>query len=153
KIMSGSPVHIGPRIRKDKSWDFTHNFPQTFEVGEIKPLFPTEFTVSMAYHGTAPLQVDHYLRGYEEFIKQVRKDIGPPVPTDPKGSPINIPEDKIPDSINYKKFVEQREKRDEHTILKNRNITGEQTTPRLWIFQTSPGLFVYFLITHPYTKK
>src|SRR5262249_51660544 len=99
-MQSESGINIGPTIRKrDRSWDFAHNFPENFQVGEIKPLFVTEFASSLAYHGSAGLQVNKYLEGFSEFVRQVHDDIGSPVPESITGRPLDLElEGKIPDS-------------------------------------------------------
>ena len=54
KATSESQINFGPKIQDHKkdTWDFSPNFPVNFQIGEIKPLFPTEFPESLAYHGT-----------------------------------------------------------------------------------------------------
>lgn len=145
-IRCRSGFNIGPTI-KDGQWDFTHNFPSTFEVGEMKPLFPTEFTESLLYHGTGPLQLDSYLGGFEDFVAQAHKDIGLKIPASISGKAIDIPETNIPDSINYAKFEAEHARTDANAILK------KDTHQRVWIYQWKPGLFLYFLIHHPYESQ
>jgi len=143
----GGKYKLGPTVGAGRRLNFSTNFPTSFEVGEIKPLFMSDFTASFLYHGTAPLQLEYYQRGYENFIKQVHKDFGPPCTPSATGSVIKIPESNIPDAINYKKFEQERDTVGKDAILKNNK---NQTVSRLWVHQNTPGVFVYFLIGHPY---
>lgn len=149
KIDSKSPFKYGPRIKK-KKWDFTPNFPSNFAVGELKPLFPTEFPSSLLYHGSGFLQTGNYKDGFEEFVSHLHGEKGAPVPASISGSYLDIPDTKIPDKINYGKFAQEHanEKPGKEAILKVDTTFHE----RVWMYRLKDGVYVYFLLPHPYTS-
>ena len=157
EMQSKSPIKRGPNIhdksKKDKTkvWDWNPGFPKTFEVGELKPLFLTDFPGSIGVMGLGIDQKGSYKSGFEQFVDQVNKDAKPPTPVSTSGSYMNL-EKIVPDEINYKKFEEQRENEDVNKAI----FKGAPTDPkrkRAWVYVVSEGLMLYFLIKHPYKPK
>ncbi len=147
------PKTIGPKIKSHKKdiWNFSPNFPSNFEIGEIKPLIPSDFAKSLAYHATGIIQVGNYREGFMDFVKRVYQDKPKhqkQLPAQITGRPINLDEKKIPDAINYKKFEQEHRTVGKEAILKGKD--------RLWVYnkyKNKDGLLVYFLIPDPYTSK
>lgn len=145
----------GPKINtRKKSWDFNPNFPSNFEIGEIKPLIPTQFQASLAYQGLGIAQAGNYREGFREFVERVYKDnpqYKTELPPTITGRPLQINEKKaIPDAINYKKFEEEYQ-----TLGQNHKLTSNRAR-RLWIYnkyKNRDGLISYFLLQHPYTSN
>ncbi|WP_158860095.1 eCIS core domain-containing protein [Lunatibacter salilacus] len=149
RAKSKSGINFGPTIHK-RTRKFAGNFPGNFHIGEIKPLFPTEFRQSLAYHGLGRLQVGNYIEGFQEFAKRVHTDNPqePQLPATITGRPINIPDTNIPDAINYRKFEQERLKGGADGIYKRDKAHHE----RIWILKFKDGIYVYFLLPHPYTS-
>ena len=139
------PYKHGPRKKKGK-WDFTLNFPNTFEIGELKPLFLEDFPGTFAYHGSGFLQTGTYKNGFEEFVARAHKDLGTPVRASISGSYLDVPDKKIPSSINYKHFEA------EHTKIGKGAILKKDTGQRVWIHKLENGVIVYFLLPKEYTS-
>lgn len=147
------PKTIGPKIKSHKKdiWTFSPNFPSNFEIGEIKPLIPSDFPKSIAYHAAGIIQVGNYREGFMDFVKRVYQDKPKhqkQLPAQITGRPINLDEKNIPDAINYKKFEQEHRTVGKEAILKGKD--------RVWVYnkyKNKDGLLVYFLIPHQYTSK
>ncbi|MBW2655562.1 MAG: DUF4157 domain-containing protein, partial [Deltaproteobacteria bacterium] len=141
KIKSKSRVKYGPKI-KNKKWIFTPNFPSNFEVGELKPLIPSDFPISWAsLVGTGFQQTGNYRQGFEDFVKRVHKDIGPPIPSSIKGDNLDLGE-RFPDEINYSKFEQERGRADRKKAI----LIPPDYNKRIWVYKLKDGLYVYFII-------
>lgn len=132
-------VARGPKLDKSNKWDWTPNFPANFWVGELKPLFFSDFPQSKGLVGGGINQKSYYKDGFPKFVEQVHKDIGPPAPATISGHYLDL-DPLIPDSINYKKFDAEHEKTGKGAILK------KNTKQRCWVYNLGDGLMVYFLI-------
>lgn len=154
KIKAGSGYRYGPTLSA-KKWFFSPGFPETFEVGEIKPLFPFEFPQSLLYHGSGFLQADHYVTGFKQFQKQVQKETNGAVSK--SGKTMDIPVNKIPKEINYAKFdAEHLKDNDPQAIyLGNTHIYPRKpdSVKRLWLYKLKDGVYVYFLVPDPYESN
>lgn len=157
EMQSKSPIKRGPNIhdksKKDKTkvWDWNPGFPKTFEVGELKPLFLTDFPGSVGVMGLGFDQKGSYKTGFEQFVDQVNKDAKPPTPVSTSGSYMKL-EPLIPEEINYKKF-EQQHGKDEPDKAIFKGPKGDPKRKRAWVHEVSQGLMLYFLIKHPYESK
>ena len=147
---SESRVVPGPVINRGR-WNFRTNFPKNFQVAELKPLFPAEFPgsfIGIGTAGSATIQTGNYREGFKEFVERVYKDNPNQqahLPSSITGRPLVINEANIPPGINYNLFDQQRENAGAGAILKR------DSDQRVWIYPLAQGLYVYFLLPHPYT--
>lgn len=144
-------IKRGPKYTQSTdTWNWKVNFPANFWIGEIKPLFKTDFLGSAETLGGAFNQQSHYIEGFQEFVKQVHKDTNRPGKTGSKapakisGHALDL-DPLIPDAIDYKKFDQQYNKYGKDAILK------KDTKHRVWIYNLGHGIAVYFLINDPFT--
>ncbi|MGN7721095.1 eCIS core domain-containing protein [Chitinophaga sp. 22620] len=138
------PFKRGPKKNSKDQWDFTVNFPETFQIGEIKPLYWTEFGVGAAtLVGNGILQQNNYILGFKEFVEHVFSVFGSPARSTTTGTPMDLSK-LIPDGLNYDKFDA------EHTKLGKGHTFKLDTKQRLWVANIGSGMAGYFLMPHPY---
>ncbi len=143
KAMQG-PVARGPVKKANGDWDFTINFPETFQIGEIKPLYWTEFGLgAVTLAGNAILQQNHYIEGFQEFVAHVHSVFGPPSRPSTTGTVMDLSK-KIPAGLNYDSFDT------EHTKMGTGSTLKKNTNQRLWVANIGKGMAGYFLMPHPY---
>jgi hypothetical protein len=156
KAQSQSDIQTGPNLypRRRNPWDFTRNFPRNFQIGELKPLFPGDFPasyVSLGTGGSATIQTGNYREGFKEFVERVYKDNPaqqanlPPTIT---GRPLVINPANIPNAINYMQFEQQSGNLGPGAIVKRDKMPWQ----RVWMYPLANGLYVYFLVRHPYVQ-
>ncbi len=151
KAQSESDIQFGPKIvsHKPSVWNFSPNFPNNFQVGELKPLFPFEFPSSLGSLGGGLSQVGNYRDGFQKFVSRVYKDNPQQqaqLPSSITGRLLNIDPSNIPDAINYSKF-EQERKTHGAGWIKHVDKAKEQ---RLWMYRPRDGTYVYFLLKDPW---
>ena len=149
---SRSIVEFGPKIinHKKNRWDFNPTFPSNFHIGEIKPLFASDFKLSAASLGAGISQEGNYREGFEAFAARAYQD-NPAhqahLPATISGQPLKLGPSKIPDAINYRKFETERLTQGKGAILK------KDTNQRIWIYELKDGVVFYFLVREPYTSE
>ncbi len=142
----GGPVKRGPVKKPDNTWDFTINFPPNFEIGEIKPLFITEFGLKSAgLVGKGIVQQSNYILGFKEFVEHVHSVFPDSIPTT-KGKTMDLSK-LLPNSLNYDLFDQEHTKMDADAVMKR------NSNQRLWVALLGDGLAGYFLMPHPYIPK
>ncbi|NIW74804.1 MAG: DUF4157 domain-containing protein, partial [Gemmatimonadetes bacterium] len=158
KAKSRAGVRSGPRIVSHARdvWDFTPNFPANFQIGELKPLFPTDFASSFIYHGTAAtalIQTGNYRQGFEEFVRRVYRD-NPKhqgkLPATITGRPLNIRDADIPNAINYRRFEQERERTFGKDVIAKKDKEPKQ---RVWMYRLKDGIYLYFLLPLEYRSR
>ncbi len=150
-MRSKSPINYGPTI-EDKKWKFVHNFPPNFQIGELKPLFKTDFHPSSyaTLVGAGYDQMDKYIKGFENFVKTVKANKGKEYPQLPKsitGRPLKYWSYEIPNAINYEKFETENKKKPGRDAIA---VPQGKPTKRIWIHSLKNGVYVYFILPHPF---
>jgi len=149
-IKSNKPIKYGPSLtgRGDKrTWDVSTDFPAHFWIGELKPLFKSDFLTAETAGGGLD-QINHYIGGFKNFVEQVYEDSGHKTRATTTGEPLDV---KLPPEIDYAQFDAQHQTADkEKAILKG---PPTKTQKRVWVYEIGNGLYTYFLMPHPYAPE
>ena len=93
-----------------------------------------------------------YREGFKEFVERVYQDSPKhqsKLPSTITGRPLNL-DKSIPEAINYAEFEQQHPSQEKLTADA---ISKRDTGQRLSIYRLKDGVYVYFLLPHPYTSK
>jgi hypothetical protein len=151
KILGRPIPQYGPRVVKRGRpyvWNDNPSFPKTFEIGELKPLYLEQFPQTL---GTARLQVDAYIRGFEAFAGRAAEDSGHAIKVIPSGSPMPIKWQskkaiKIPAELDL-----NQKKKQPATPAVGKAVFNQRGNKRLWVAAdpAEPGVLRYLLLPHP----
>ena len=151
---------FAPRFdHRTLAWSRTPGFPQSFEIGEIKALFPLGYGVDRdpADLGSAKVQMDSYINGLQAFLPRVWEDSqhqtrastsGTILPTRSGASGIVIPPE-----MDYARFDSQPQTPDRQQMILKGPVPKEPATDRrmrLWVYSIEPGALNYFFLPHPF---
>jgi Domain of unknown function (DUF4157) len=137
-------------------WTKTPGFPESFEIGEIKALFPShrDSDFDIGDFGPAMLQTNNYISGLENFVPRVFQDSDHQTRMDTKGAPMPIGPGEgmvhIPPEIDYLRLGnEGTNASTDQMIFKGKTFAGSRW--RLWVHSRDAGLLHYFFLPHPLT--
>lgn len=139
-------------------WEHTPGFPEHFEIGEIKALFPLGFGVDRdpADLGTAKLQMDSYISGLEVFVPRVWEDSKHQTRLSTAGSILDTRGQSsivIPPEFDYGRFDSQPMAPDREMMILKGPVPKDKESDRrmrLWVYSIEPGALSYFFLPHPF---
>jgi hypothetical protein len=149
---------FAPRFNHRKlSWERTPGFPEHFEIGEIKALFPGDLAnADLGDLATGKLQMDSYINGLEAFVPRVWADSKQQTRPSTAGSILDTRGQSsivIPPEFDYARFDSQPAAPDREMMILKGPVPREKRPDRrmrLWVYSMEPGILNYFFLPHPF---
>ena len=138
------------------AWSRTPGFPKSFEIGEIKALFPLGYGTDLGDLATGKVQMHSYINGLEAFLPRVWEDSHHQTRDSTVGAILDTRGESgivIPPEFDYARFDSQPATPDREMMILKGPVPKESTTDRrmrLWVHSIEPGVLNYFFLPHPF---